>query len=117
MAQPFLTVNKSCDKASRWVASQLSAAKLGSLRTFDLKEARHAHPDCSCPVHGAKPCNCCMVVLLVFDGRHPPASLVLEGLGRRTSLYLVNTPQQRAHPLLENAILAALSPLPQPAIP
>jgi len=109
IAPPFLVLNQPCDSAISWVARQLADASLSTICTFDLKDARTAQADCFCPVHSAQPCDCRIVVLLIYDTHHQPASLVVHGRGRRTSFSLVDTPQQRANPRLEKIIVEALA--------
>ncbi len=106
----FLVMNRTCDQAIQWVRDKLSDAGLQVVRTFDLKDARSAHFDCTCPHHGTEQCNCQMVVLLVYGGNRPPLSLIAHGHDDKTWFYVVDTPQQRADPRLETAIRQTLIP-------
>lgn len=113
---PFLILERSCDEAVEWLARRMSAAGLRVVRTFDLHVARHTQPGSSCPHHGVQPCDCQMVVLLVYAGEasfsagHRSVSVVAQGNNGQTSFSVVDTPQQRADPLLEASIRRALIP-------
>ncbi len=106
----FMVVNQTCDQAIQWAWNRLTEAGLQVVRTFDLKAARAAHIDCTCPHHGTELCDCQMVVLLVYGGDRPPLSLVAHGHDNRTWFYVVDTPQQRADPRLETAVRQTLIP-------
>ncbi|MGE5221879.1 MAG: hypothetical protein ACM3PY_05555 [Omnitrophica WOR_2 bacterium] len=106
----FLVINKTCDEAIQWVWNQLVQVGLQVVRTFDLKVARAAHQDCTCPNHGTELCDCQMVVLLVYAGNRQPLSLVAHGHDDSTWFYVVNTPQQRADQRLETAVRQTLNP-------
>lgn len=106
----FMVVNQTCDQAIGWVRNRLSEAGLQVMPTFDLKDARSAHIDCTCPHHGTEQCDCQLVVLLVYGGNRPPLSLVAHGHDDQTWFYVVDTPQQRADPRLEWTIRQTLIP-------
>ena len=76
---PFSTVNCNCSQAARSIRADLSLAGLQAIQTFDLKSARLAPSDCTCPHHGEKGCDCDMTVLLVYGNLAEPATLVLHG--------------------------------------
>lgn len=84
MFSPFLTLSCNCDKARRWIQTQLRQAGLRTMQTFDLQSARHAPGDCSCPHHGTAECDCQMAVLLVYGERGEPVTLILHGNGGQT---------------------------------
>ena len=107
---PFLILEQPCDEAIDWVTRQISAAGLRVVRTFDLQVARNdAHASCPCPPHGTEQCDCQMVVLLVYgNNRRQPVSIVARGHTGQTWFAVVDTPQQRADPLIESAIRLAL---------
>ena len=110
---PLIVRDQACADAITWVIQELTGTGLQTLRTFDLRAAQFANADCPCPHHGTSPCDCQMIVLLVYQGSRHPVSLVAHGYNERTWLYLVNTPQQRADAHLEATIRQALirSPL------
>jgi len=105
---PFLIIVQSYDEALDWVTSRLNSVGLHVMRTFDLQAARHTHAGCPCPHHGTEQCDCQMVVLLVYGGDNRPISMVAHSFDGRTWFSLVDTPQQRADPRLETAIIQAL---------
>lgn len=110
---PFIIMDRACGEAINWVIQQLSGKGLQTLRTFDIKTAQHVNTGCPCPHHGTDPCDCQIVVLLVYQGSRHPISLVAHGYNERTWLYLVDSPGQRADPHLEASIRQSLirSPL------
>ncbi len=110
---PIIVMDQACGDAISWVIQELTKSGLQTLRTFDVKAAQHVGTDCPCPHHGTGPCDCQMIVLLVYQGSCHPVSLIAHGYNERTWLYLVDTPGQRADAHLEANIRQALirSPL------
>jgi hypothetical protein len=106
---PFAILHRPCDEAVAWAARKLELTGFQVVRTFDLQAARLAHLDCPCPHHGMSQCNCQMVVLLVYQGEHPPATMVIHGNDDTSWFYLINMPQQPIGQHLENSIQEALS--------
>lgn len=113
-SSPFLILERPCDEAIDWVAQQIGSAGLQVVRTFDLHEARFkpgdAHPSCPCPHHGTDQCDCQMVILLVYGINRHPVSIVAHGNNGQTWFSVVDTPQQRADPQVEEAIRQSLVP-------
>jgi hypothetical protein len=107
-AYPFLILEQPCNEAAAWVIRQVSGAGLQVLRTFDLQDARHDLAECPCPHHGTDRCDCQMVVLLIYGGDYQPVSLIAHSHDGKTWFSLVDTPQQRADPRIQRAILQAL---------
>lgn len=111
---PFLILDQTCEEAINWVASRISSVGLRVVRTFDLQTARHDLVGCSCPHHGSQQCDCQMVVLLVYSASEnniytqQPISIVVHGYNGQTWFTVVDTPQQRANPNLEETIRLAL---------
>ncbi len=97
------------EEAVRWITKVLARADLQVATSFDLRKARAAHVECSCPHHGTTACDCQMVMLLVYGTDACPATLEVHGRDGRTYLSLADTPQQRPSPKLTAAIYAALS--------
>ncbi|MBE3118686.1 MAG: hypothetical protein IMZ50_08025 [Candidatus Atribacteria bacterium] len=93
-ASPFVTIEKPGEETIYWTIRQLENAGLQVIRTFDLREARHSHPDCPCPHHGTEACNCQMSVLLIYQEEQSPASILIHSFLDTTWLYLVDTPEQ-----------------------
>ena len=106
---PLIVIDQVCGDAISWVIQELTGTGLQILRTFDLQAAQHVNTGCPCPHHGTGPCDCQMIVLLVYQGHRHPVSLVAHGYNEHTWLYLVDTPQQRADPHLEVTIRQALN--------
>ena len=106
----LMTIQANCDEATALVAQLLSGAGLQVVRSFDLRSARMAHAECTCPHHGTAQCTCQFVVLLVYGQSGAPVTLVVHGHDRQTWLSLVDTPQQPADMRLAAEIAQALSP-------
>jgi hypothetical protein len=87
---------------------QLDLAGLQVVRSFDLKVARSAHLECTCPNHGTDLCDCQLVVLLVYGQDGPPATLVVHGHDGQTHIALVDTTRQCPSPQLVSAIMRAI---------
>jgi hypothetical protein len=106
---PFLILKQPCGEAIDWIIQEISAVGLEVVRTFDLQVARNEHASFTCPDHGKDECDCQMVVLLVYDNTRQPLTLVGHGHDAQTWLSVVDTPQQRAAPHLEEAVRSALA--------
>lgn len=109
-----LTLQSDSQTAIEQAVQRLELAGLQVMRSFDLKVARAAHVDCTCPHHGTEQCDCQMVVLLVYGQEGAPATLVVHGHDGQTQIALVDTPEQRPAPQLVNAILSAILPKGKP---
>jgi len=93
----FPTIDVDCQIAAAWVTYRLEQLGLRVLRSFDLRTAACvSNPKDPCPHHGTRPCNCQMIVLLVYGQDGPPLSLVAHGYDQQTGFYLVDDP---AHPI------------------
>lgn len=108
MAQ-LLTIDCPSEEAVRWITEALALADLQVGTSFDLRTARAAHTECSCPYHGTTACDCQMVVLLVYGIDACPATLVVHGRDRCTYLSLADTPGQRPSPKLAATIFTTFS--------
>jgi hypothetical protein len=108
-SSPFVVLRKPCADAVTTATSKLEQSGFQAVRTFDLQAARLAHLDCPCPHHGTAQCNCQMVVLLVYQGNYPPATLVIHGNDETSWFYLINLPQQSVGQHLEKNIQDILS--------
>ena len=100
----LLTLNLDADRALPLITQLLARLGLQVLPSFDLRTARHAFVQCSCPHHGTEQCDCQMVVLLLYGRGGSPTTLVLHGHDGRTFLSLVDTPQQRTEAELPSLI-------------
>lgn len=107
---PFLALDQTCEQVQTWVNQQLTSAGFRVVQTFDLQVARLAHPNCSCPHHGTEDCDCQMIVLLIYQKKDDPVTLVIHGQDRNTWLSLTNPPLQHPDRLFESAIRRVLMP-------
>ena len=106
----LMTIQANCDEATTLAVQLLSSVGLQVVRSFDLRSARMAHAECTCPHHGTAQCTCQFVVLLVYGRSGTPVTLVVHGHDEQTGLSLVDTPQQPADMRLAAEIAQALSP-------
>ena len=106
----LVTIQVNCDEATAQAVRLLSSVGLQAVRSFDLRSARMAHAECTCPHHGTAQCTCQFVVLLVYGQGGAPMSLIVHGHDGKTWLSLVDTPQQPADMKLVTKIAQALSP-------
>lgn len=104
----LLTLKLDSDQAVGNVSRRLIVNGLQVVRSFDLRAARSTHTDCACPNHGTSDCDCQMVVLLVYDEQGEPLTLVAHTQDGCTQFKVVDTPGQRPHLLLKDAVLQAL---------
>lgn len=77
---------------------RLAESGFKTLRSFDLKVARAAHMDCTCPYHGLDQCDCQIVVLMVYGQDEAPVSLIIHGHDSQTQISLVETPEYQIQP-------------------
>lgn len=108
MLSPILTLNRPCDEALNWSSRNLRQNGLRVIQTFDLHTARHATEDALCPHHRKRPCDCQMIVLLVYGNEGEPVTLVLHGNDGQTWVSMVNNPRQAADPRTRSSIIQAL---------
>ena len=106
----LVTIQVDCEEATTQATQLLSSAGLQVVRSFDLRSARMAHAECTCPHHGTAECTCQFVVLLVYAQGGAPMSLVVHGHDGQAWLSFVDTPQQPADMKLAAKIAQALSP-------
>ena len=107
---PFLALDQTCEQVQVLVNQQLTDAGFRVVQTFDLHVARLAHSDCPCPHHGTDDCNCQMVVLLVYQKKGDPVTLVIHGQDDRTWLSLANPTGQNTNHHLEMLVRRTLTP-------
>ena len=113
---PFLVLDQSCEQVLTWVNEKLTRAGLSATQTFNLQVARLAHPDCLCPHHGSSSCNCQMVVMLVYNKREDPATLVIHGQDSRSWISLANPAGRHSNHHLDTILRRILIP-PLPTLP
>jgi len=107
----ILTLHTDNQTVVEQLLRQLELASLQIVRSFDLKVARSAHVDCTCPNHGTDLCDCQLVVLLVYANEGVPATLVVHGYDGQTQIALVDTPEQRPDSQLVDTILQSILPV------
>lgn len=107
---PFLVLDQTCEQVQGWVHHQLENAGLLMVQTFDLKVARLAHTDCPCPHHGTDDCNCQLVVLLIYQNKGDPVTLVIHGQDGRTWLSLATPTGHHTNQHLETSVRRMLTP-------
>ena len=106
----LVILDQPCDLAVNWLIEQAQQAGLSVLRTFDLQLARHAQTSCPCPHHGTGQCDCQLVVLLVYHRNLEPLAIVAHGYEGQTWFSVVDSPQQRADPHLQDALRSLVTP-------
>ncbi len=89
------TINLDSETVIFQLTNKLEDAGMRVVRSFDLKSACASYPDTTCPHHGDSPCDCQMVVLLVYGAEATPASVVLHYHQGNTNVELVDTPDNR----------------------
>mgnify|MGYP000878736552 CR=1 FL=1 len=107
-SNPFLFVNKPCEEAVAEVKQQLISAELQVVWTFDIKSSQAALTQCICTNHGTEQCDCQMVIMLIYQDKLRPTSLVAHEQDGNTWFAIVDTPEQRAAPGSIAAIQKAL---------
>lgn len=104
----FLSLALPCETAIRVVTGCLNAQGMKVVRSFDLRSACATFPDNVCPHHGTSPCDCQLVVLLVYGKQPGPASLVMHGHRMQTEIQLAVSPEMKTAPGLISGIYEAL---------
>lgn len=107
---PFTTLNQPCDQSVDWAISQLEQAGLQTVKTFDLRTGPPGNAGCSCASAQTHPCDCHMVVLLVYQGMELPATLMVQGCREKSWLSLPHAAQQTWAENLGKRIQAVLQP-------
>ena len=105
---PFLALDQTCEQVQAWVTQQLTNSNFRVVQTFDLQVARMAHQDCTCPHHGTDQCNCQMVVLLVYQKKGDPVTLVIHGQEGKSWLSLTSLDGRHISQRFETAIQRTL---------
>ena len=77
--QRLFELDMSGEYAAQLATQRMSQAGLPVQRSFDLRAAREAHPDCPCPHHGTAACSCQFIVLLVYpEADSAPVTLMVH---------------------------------------
>lgn len=106
---PLLNLELNCDAAVAQITQQMVDLGFRVIRSFDLQSACASYPSQVCPHHGDAPCDCQLVVLLVYGPDVEPASLVIHSHRGQTEIALVDSPGNRPGPIMEEFIRLALS--------
>lgn len=104
----LLVLESPCDAAVTQITQALTGRGLRTIHSFNLHSALTTQTACPCPHHGTNPCDCQMVVMLVYGTADSPATLVAHGHNGRTWLILIDTPEQHPSPDLTQAIFETL---------
>jgi hypothetical protein len=72
-------VKVDCREVTPVLALALESLGMRVHRTFDLRSALAALPDCGCPYHGTSQCTCQYAVLLVYGEAASPVEVVAHG--------------------------------------
>jgi hypothetical protein len=102
------TFATSHEAAISWINQQLISLGLIVKPSFDLKTAKSAHTDCTCPHHGTRQCDCQIVVLLVYGENEGPISLMVHSQDGRTDLSMTGTPGAGGDDVLAGKIFHTL---------
>ena len=106
---PFRIFFSDCETVIRQVTENLAAAGLRVVRSFDLRSACASFADNVCPHHGTAPCDCQLVVLLIYGVMITPVSLILHGHRGQTELQWDEAPHARPGPEGQAYILQAMN--------
>jgi hypothetical protein len=82
----ILDVDQNCETTASQVMQVFVSAGYCVIKSFDLHSAIETHSQCLCP---EDICPCQMIVLLVYPKNYPPASLILDSDGLKTTISLV----------------------------
>jgi hypothetical protein len=110
MIQPveFPPLSLQAGRAASLIQEGLVRSGLQVLPSFDLQAARAGQEGSSCPQHGTAPCECQMIVLLVYGSSGYPATLVLYSQDEMTCLNLLDGYPQQYEPGLTDLIQRAI---------
>ncbi len=97
-----------CEAAIAQIRRCLVEHGVRVVRSFDLQTACATFPDLTCPHHGDDPCDCQLVVLLVYGDDGTPASVVVHSHWGQTGIDLVVSHDQMPSPKLVSSIHIAL---------
>lgn len=98
-----------CEKVIHQATQNLAAAGLRVVRSFDLRSACASFADNVCPHHGTAPCDCQLVVLLIYGVGTGPVSLILHSHQGQTEMQWDEAPEVRPNPELKAQILRELN--------
>ncbi len=90
----LMTINENSETSISLVTEWLSERGMQVECSFDLRIARKANIECTCPHHGTEYCDCQIVVLLIYGEKPGPDTVVAHSQDGRTRFGLVNHPDQ-----------------------
>jgi hypothetical protein len=105
---PFRVYFADAGATVRQVTLQLEATGMRVVKSFDLRSACASFTENVCPHHSTSPCDCQLVVLLIYGTGALPVSLILHGHRGQTELQWDNAPEFRPGPEGRALILQAL---------
>ncbi len=106
---PFHIFFSDCETVIRQVSENLEAIGLRVVRSFDLRAACASSADNVCPHHGTAPCDCQLVVLLIYGFGTTPVSLILHSHREQTEMQWDEAPNARPSPEGQAFILQAMN--------
>lgn len=104
----LLTIQSGCETVITEIKKGLSGRGYAVMRSFDLKSACASYPDLICPHHGESPCDCQLVVLLVYEDETNPVSLIIHSHRGQTEVSIVTFPDTQPDPELNASISSTL---------
>lgn len=104
----LLTLQSDCETVITEIKKRLSGRGYTVMRSFDLKSACASYPDLICPHHGEPPCDCQLVVLLVYENETSPVSLVIHSHRGQTEVTKVTFPDTQSDPELNASIRSTM---------
>ena len=96
------------EAAISWIKQELLSHGLIVKPSFDLKTAKSAQTECTCPHHGTKQCDCQIVVLLVYSEHEGPISLIVHSQDGKTYLSIMGASVRHEEETLAGKIITTL---------
>lgn len=103
-AKRLTTLNMDSETIIAHLTRWLAYHGLRIVRGFDLQSACASFADKICPHHGDYPCDCQLVVLLVYRAGDSPASILLHTHRNKTDVDLIDSPNNHPSQQLEKII-------------
>jgi len=108
MAKANVVFEPGRDEVTRRAVRVLTEHGLHSIRSFDLRSALEAWPECECPHHGTAQCTCQYVVLLVYGSRNTPVTVVVHSNSGRIDFRIMHDSSAMSDLALAERIKVAL---------
>lgn len=107
----ILNLPLNCVATSDFLSRVFVDEGLSVKRSFDLQSACSAFSDNICPSHGEGPCDCQLIVLLVYDHlqEQAPISILMHGHSEKTQIGLFDYSIQSPSIKFEERLLAILA--------